>query len=67
MRGSEDELTALFLPRSFSLTYDPASPRTLTGSISLTNVNLEAFDPALYQQQRSVNGTLRVRLDRSAN
>ena len=65
--GSEAELSALFLPRTFSLTYDPASPRTLTGQIPLNNVNLEQFDPGLYQQQRAVSGTLRIRLDRRAS
>lgn len=65
--SSDAEFAALLLPRQFTLTFDPESPRTLTGSIPLQNVNLEAFDPALYQQQRAVSGTLRIRLDRAAN
>ena len=64
--GNEDELAALFLPRTFSLTYDPASPRTLTGELALTDVDLQAFDPQQYQDQRAVRGTLRIRLDRRA-
>ena len=64
--GSEDELAALLLPRTFSLTFDPAAPRTLTGEINLTNVDLEAFDPAQYAGLRAVAGTLRIRLDRRA-
>ena len=64
--GNEDELAALFLPRTFSLTYDPASPRTLTGELTLTDVDLQAFDPQQYQDQRAVRGTLRIRLDRRA-
>lgn len=62
--GSEDELAELLLPRTFTLSFDPASSRTLTGEIALTNVNLEAFDPAQYSGLRAVNGTLRIRLDR---
>ena len=58
------DLAALFLPRSFALTYDGDSPRLLQGSFERTGVNLEAFDPSLYQDQRSVRGTLTVRLRR---
>lgn len=64
---SEGQLATLLLPRSFPLTYDPASPRTLTGSIPLASVNLEAFDASQYQGLRSVSGTLRIRLDRRAS
>ena len=63
----ERELADLFLPRQFTLSYDPAAPRTLTGEIQRTGVNLEAFDAAIYQQQRSNSGTLRIRLERAAN
>lgn len=65
--GSETELGALLLPRTFGLTFDPASPRTLTGDIPLANVNLEQFDPSQYQGLRAVSGTLRIRLDRRAS
>ncbi|HEX8298438.1 MAG TPA: hypothetical protein VF594_04690 [Rubricoccaceae bacterium] len=65
--GSEDELAELLLPRTFTLTFDPSSSRTLTGEINLTGVNLEAFDPAQYSGLRSVSGTLRIRLDRSVD
>ncbi len=64
--SSDAEFAALLLPRQFSLTYDPASPRTLTGTIGLQNVNLEAFDPSQYQGLRAVSGTLRIRLERAA-
>lgn len=63
---NEAELRTLFLPRQFTLTYDPASPRTLSGDIQQTDIDLQAFDPELYQDQRAVRGTLRIRLSRTS-
>ncbi len=64
--ATDAQFAALLLPRQFTLTFDPESPRTLTGSIPLQNVNLEAFDATQYQGLRAVSGTLRIRLDRAA-
>ena len=64
--NTDAEFANLLLPRQFSLTYDPASPRTLTGSLPLQNVNLEAYDATQYRGLRAVSGTLRIRLDRAA-
>ena len=58
------DLAALFLPRSFALTYDGDSPRVLSGTFEQSGVNLEAFDESIYQDQRSNRGTLTVRLRR---
>ena len=59
-----DALAGLLLPRSFTLTYDGDSPRLLEGDFQQSGVNLEAFDPSLYEQQRSNSGTLVVRFRR---
>ncbi len=58
------DLAALFLPRSFTLTYEGDSPRVLSGTFEQTGVNLEAFDESIYQDQRSNRGTLTIRLRR---
>ena len=63
---NEAELRTLFLPRQFTLTYDPDSPRTLSGDIQQSDIDLQAFDPDLYQDQRAVRGTLRIRLSRTS-
>lgn len=55
-----DDLARLFLPRSFTLVYDGDRPRLLTGEFRQSGVNLEAFDPSVYQEQRSNSGTLTV-------
>jgi len=62
--GDRDDLAAILLPPSFALTYDGNSPRVLEGTFDLSGVNLEAFDPATYQDQRSNRGTLTVRFRR---
>ena len=62
--ADEADLAALFLPRQFTLTYDGDSPRLLSGTFDRSGVNLEAFDPSRYQDQRSVRGTLVVRFRR---
>lgn len=60
----EDDLRTLFLPPSFSLTYDQESPRTLSGTLSLRDVDLQGYDPDQYQGLTAVSGTLYVRLER---
>lgn len=65
-RTTEDqnELADLLLPPTFSLSYTPEAPNTLTGNVSLASVNLQAFDPDRYQGLTSVSGVLRVRFSR---
>ena len=63
-QSDEEDLAALFLPRSFTLTYDGDSPRVLSGEFQQSGVDLEAFDPSTYEQQRSNSGTLTVRFRR---
>lgn len=59
-----DDLADLFLPPEFTLAYEGETPRQLEATISLTGINLEAFDPSTYQDQRSNRGTLTVRFVR---
>ena len=59
-----DDLDTVLLPSEFSLTFQGERPTVLEGDLSLTGVNLEAFDPDTYQDQRSNRGTLRVRFTR---
>lgn len=65
-RTAEDqrELQDLLLPSSFNLSYDAGNANTLSGNISLSGIDLQAFDPQRYQGLRSESGTLRVRFDR---
>jgi hypothetical protein len=58
----QDELADLLLPPTFSLAYDTGN--TLTGTVSRTNVNLDAFDRDQYAGLTSVAGTLRIRFSR---
>lgn len=60
----EADLAALFLPRSFSLTYEGDSPRVLSGEFQQTGVNLQAFDPTRYQGETNKSGTLTIRFRR---
>jgi hypothetical protein len=60
----EEDLRALLLPRSFSLEYNTTNPASLSADLFREGVNLELFDPAQYQDQTSVRGTLSVRLNR---
>jgi hypothetical protein len=59
-----DLLAALLLPPTFTLRYEGDRARVLEGSLALSGVDLEAFDPEAYRDQTSVRGTLTVRLDR---
>ncbi|WP_412068819.1 hypothetical protein [Rubrivirga sp. IMCC43871] len=59
-----DDLADLFLPAEFVLTYEGESPRVLANTFERTGVDLQAFDPTLYQDQRSNRGTLTVRFRR---
>ena len=59
-----DDLAALFLPRSFTLTYDGDAPRLLSGTFDQSGVNLERFDPSIYQGEVDKRGTLTVRFRR---
>jgi len=58
------QLTDLLLPSQLVLQRDGVSDQRLNASIPTAGVNLEAFDPTLYQEQRSVNGTLHIVFDR---
>ena len=55
-----EDLEALFLPRSFTLTYDGDAPRVLSATLENVSVDLEDFDPSRYQGQRGNRGTLTV-------
>lgn len=59
-----DELAELLLPNSFQLSYNVSGISTLESNISLTGVNLDAFDREQYAGLTSVAGTLRVRFAR---
>ena len=63
-REDEEDLAELLLPGTFSLGYTGDNPNTLEGSFSRSNVDLEAFDPDRYQDQRSNSGRLSIRLER---
>jgi major membrane immunogen (membrane-anchored lipoprotein) len=56
----EEDLRSLFLPRSFSLSYTGAFPTSLTGDLFRERVDLQAYDPELYQDQTEVRGNLTV-------
>ncbi len=60
----EEDLRALLLPRSFSLEYNETNPASISADLFREGVNLELFDPAQYQDQTAVRGTLTVRLNR---
>ena len=59
-----DKLKLLLLPRSFTLTYQGDSPRVLEGTMDRTGVDLEAFDPSLYQGEVDKSGTTVIRFRR---
>ncbi|MEM0962931.1 MAG: hypothetical protein AAGK21_10400 [Bacteroidota bacterium] len=59
-----DSLSELLLPEEFSLTYQGDRATQLTGSFDVSGVDLESFDPAVYQDQRSNRGTLTIRFSR---
>lgn len=59
-----EDLARYLLPPEFSLSYEGDRPNVLEASINLTGVDLEAFDPGTYQDQRSNRGTLNVRFRR---
>lgn len=59
-----DDLEDLLLPSSFGLDYSGSRPSALTGSLTLSGVDLEAIDPDQYDGLNSVSGTLSVRFNR---
>ncbi len=59
-----NDLGLYLLPSEFTLSYSGERPTVLEGELGLTGVNLEAFDPNTYQDQRSNRGTLTVRFRR---
>lgn len=63
-REDQEDLAALLLPNTFTLSYVGERPNTLEGSFSRTDVDLEAFDPDRYEDQRSNSGRLSVRFER---
>ena len=65
-REDEDFLAGLLLPGSFTLGYTGEQPNVLEGSFRLSGVDLEAFDPDRYQDQRSNAGQLSVRFERTS-
>lgn len=60
----EEDLRSLLLPSSFSLEYNETNPSSMSADLFREGVNLELFDPAQYQDQTAVRGTLTVRLNR---
>ena len=62
--NDRDDLDEILLPSEFSLSYEGERPTVLEGALDLTGVNLEAFDPNTYRDQRSNRGTLTVRFRR---
>ena len=63
-QADEDDLAALFLPRSFTLSYEGDSPRELRADLENVVVDLEDFDASRYRGQRGNRGTLTVRFRR---
>lgn len=63
-REDEEDLATLLLPRTFTLDYTGDRPTDLEGSVSRTNVNLEAFDGERYRGLRNTSGQLRLRFER---
>ncbi len=59
-----DDLRDLFLPAEFVLTYDSDLANTLSGTYNQSGVDLQAFDPEVYLDQRNNRGTLTVRFRR---
>ena len=55
-----EDLAALLLPSTFTLEFAGDNPRVLEGTFSVTGVNLEAFDPTLYEDQVGNRGTIEV-------
>jgi hypothetical protein len=62
--SDREDLADLFLPARFSLMYDTEFASQLSASFTQTGVDLEAFDPDIYQDQRSNRGVLTVRFRR---
>lgn len=58
-----DDLADIFLPAEFTLDYDE-NANVLEATFTQSGVNLEAFDPDLYRDQRSNRGTLTIRFRR---
>lgn len=58
-----DDLADIFLPEQFVLNYDDQA-NVLEATFTRTGVNLEAFDPDVYRDQRNNRGTLTVRFRR---
>ena len=63
-QSDEDDLAALFLPRSFTLSYEGDSPRELRADLENVVVDLADFDPSRYRGQVGNRGTLTVRFRR---
>ena len=64
-RDDEAFLAGLLLPATFTLGYTGERPNVLEASLRLTGVDLEAFDPDRYQDQRSNAGQLSIRFERA--
>ena len=59
--ADEEDLAELFLPRTFRLAFSTASARELSASPPLARtVNLQTFDPDLYEGLSAVPGRLYV-------
>ncbi len=58
------QLAELLMPPQLVLQRDGVSDRRLSASLLQVGINLEAFDPTIYQEQRAVNGTLHITFDR---
>lgn len=58
-------MTLLLLPPSVSFARDEAAPTRLDASLQLSNVDLEAYDPATYPGVIGVDGRLEFELERT--
>lgn len=62
-----DKLAQVLLPSSFTLNRDEVDPNSLSSDVLLSDVNLEAYDPAQFGGLDRVDGRLRITLDRVPN
>jgi hypothetical protein len=65
--GDADKLQQVLLPPSFSLNRDEADANRLSADVLLSNVNLEAYNPADFGGLDNVRGRMTITLDRVTN
>ena len=62
-----DKLEAILLPPTLTFLRDEADALRLRATLALEDVDLEAFDPGVYEDQTSNRGTLTVELRRTSD